>query len=189
MDFNVTITLRLESALQNLIERKVPDVKAPGVIKINGQTLRSEMAAAEFLGQSAAASALAPTPAKEEAVPEAAPAPAIEPNPEPIDPPAEEPKQTPAPAPAKDLKAIVREIIHKTRQRFEGENYLENPTSKEYQKYHKQVGNVLKQIAVTLGYEKPTAIDTPEMVDAFRARAEELEINGNGDIAAPKAPY
>lgn len=89
---------------------------------------------------------------------------------------------------ARDLGVEVREIMHRTRQRFEGENYKENTDSEHYKKYHRQLTAQFKQIASLLGYEKPSAIDTPEKVDSFAAQCDDLYIAEDGSIAT-KVPY
>lgn len=48
---------------------------------------------------------------------------------------------------------------------------------------------MFKQIAVTLGYEKPSLIDDPQKVDAFAAECDALIIDENGFIAPPPAPF
>ena len=48
------------------------------------------------------------------------------------------PEPAPAPTPAKELTAQdVRDAIHRTRQRFEGEDYAQNTDSEAYKKYHR----------------------------------------------------
>ena len=87
------------------------------------------------------------------------------------------------------LSEEVRDIIHRTRQRFEGEDYLENAGSEHYKAYHRQLTTRFKQIATRLGYnEKPTTIDTPEKVAEFAAQCDELYIGEDGKIAA-KTPF
>lgn len=87
------------------------------------------------------------------------------------------------------LSEEVRDIIHRTRQRFEGEDYLENAGSEHYKAYHRQLTARFKQIASLLGYnEKPTTIDTPEKVAEFAAQCDELYIGEDGKIAA-KTPF
>ena len=84
---------------------------------------------------------------------------------------------------------MIREIIHRTRQRFEGEDYKENTESETYKKYHRALTAQFKQIAITLGYEKPSYIDTPEKIEAFAAECDALIIDEKGFIAPPPAPY
>lgn len=89
----------------------------------------------------------------------------------------------------KTLGEMIREIMHRTRQRFEGEDYKENADSEAYKKYHRAMTSQFKQIAISLGYEKPSYIDTAEKVEAFAAECDALIIDENGFIAFPPAPY
>lgn len=93
------------------------------------------------------------------------------------------------PSDPKKMAEKIREIMHLTRQRFEGEDYKENTDSEAYKKYHKQLTSQFKQIAISLGYEKPSTIDTPEKVAAFRSECDALIIDEKGFIAPPPAPY
>ena len=83
---------------------------------------------------------------------------------------------------------MIREIMHRTRQRFEGEDYKENAESEAYKKYHRALTAQFKQIAITLGYEKPSYIDTPEGIAAFAAECDALIIDEKGFIAPPQHP-
>ena len=83
---------------------------------------------------------------------------------------------------------IIREIMHRTRQRFEGEDYKENTESETYKKYHRACTSMFKQIAITLGYEKPSLIDDPEKVGLFAAECDALIIDEKGFIASPQHP-
>lgn len=102
--------------------------------------------------------------------------------------PAEEAPAAPA-QPEKTKGEIIREIMHRTRQRFEGEDYLENTGSEAYKKYHRSLTSQFKQIAVTLGYEKPSLIDNDEKIEAFAKECDGLYINDEGLIATPAAPF
>ncbi len=79
--------------------------------------------------------------------------------------------------------------MHRTRQRFEGEDYKENTESEAYKKYHRALTSQFKQIAVTLGYEKPSHIDDPEKIKAFAAECDALSVDEKGLIIPPPAPY
>lgn len=83
---------------------------------------------------------------------------------------------------------MIREIMHRTRQRFEGEDYKENTNSEAYKKYHRALNAQFKQIAITLGYEKPSYIDNPEKIEAFAAECDALIIDEKGFIAPPQHP-
>lgn len=106
---------------------------------------------------------------------------------EPETPTAEQPK--PTPELSRNLGVEVREIIHRTRQRFEGEDYKENADSEGVKKYHRALKDIFILIAVSLGYEKPSAIDSPEKVDAFAEECANLYIDDDGFIKSPKAPF
>ena len=84
---------------------------------------------------------------------------------------------------------MIREIMHRTRQRFEGEDYKENAESEGYKKYHRAMTAQFKQIAIALGYDKPSYIDTPEKIEAFAAKCDALIIDEKGFIAPPLAPF
>lgn len=114
-----------------------------------------------------------------------------EPQPEPAQP-AAEPKpfaEAPVQQPEKDLtEEDIRAAMHRTRQRFEGEDYKENTDSEAYKKYHKQLTGMFKQIAAILGADKPSALPVEQRA-AFIAECDALIIDENGFIAPPPAPY
>lgn len=93
--------------------------------------------------------------------------------------------------PEKEKPAIeqIREIMERTRRRFMGEDYAENTGSEPYKKYHRPLTSQFRQIATVLGYEKPTKIDTPEMIARFAAECDALIIDENGLVSPPSAPY
>lgn len=90
--------------------------------------------------------------------------------------------------PEKTTGEIIREIMHRTRQRFEGEEYKENTGSEGYQKYHKQLTRMFKQISVALGADKPSML-TAEKAEAFAAECDALVIDEKGFIAPSPAPF
>ena len=62
--------------------------------------------------------------------------------------------------PAKQLtEEDIRTAIHVTRAKFEGSDYLNNTESEGYKKYHRQLTQQFKSIAISLGFEKPSLID------------------------------
>ena len=81
----------------------------------------------------------------------------------------------------------IREIMHRTRQRFEGEDYKNNP-GEAYKKYHKQLTSQFKQIAVILGADKPSTLPD-DKIEIFAAECDALIIGEDGDIPPPQAPY
>lgn len=101
---------------------------------------------------------------------------------------AETPQKVEATQSEKTTGEMIREIMHRTRQRIEGEDYKENAESEAYKKYHRQLTNQFKQIALILGYEKPSYIDVPEKVEAFSAECDALIIDEKGFIAPPQHP-
>lgn len=106
--------------------------------------------------------------------------------------PAAEPKpfaEAPRPATEISIGERIREIMHRTRQRFEGEDYKENTDSENYKKYHRALTSQFKQIAMQLGHEKPSYLDTAEKVDSFAEMCDALIIDEKGFIAPPPAPY
>lgn len=121
----------------------------------------------------------------------AAPVEAVEEAPE-TPQPAAEPKpfaEVPVQQPEKELtEEDIRAAMHRTRQRFEGEDYKENTGSEAYKKYHKQLTGKFKQIAVVLGADKPSALPADRRA-SFIAECDALIIDEKGFIAFPPAPY
>lgn len=105
--------------------------------------------------------------------------------------PADEPKpfaEVPAQQPEKELtEEDIRAAMHRTRQRFEGEDYKENTDSEAYKKYHKQLTGMFKQIAAVLGADKPSALPADRRA-SFIAECDALIIDDNGFIAPPQHP-
>lgn len=106
--------------------------------------------------------------------------------------PAPEPAPTPAsaPTPAKELTAQdVRDAIHRTRQRFEGEDYAQNTDSEAYKKYHRALKDIFKQSAMVLaGVTKPSLLP-PDKIADFIADCEAITLDENGNLTLPKAPF
>lgn len=104
---------------------------------------------------------------------------------------AEAPQTETAPA-AQPEKALteedIRAAMHRTRQRFEGEEYKENTDSEAYKKYHKALTGMFKQIAAMLGADKPSALPADKRA-AFIAECEALTTDENGLIVPPQAPF
>ena len=82
----------------------------------------------------------------------------------------------------------LRAAMHRTRQRFEGEDYLDHPESENYQKYHKALKSMFLQIAASLGSDKPSSLPADKRA-AFIAECEALVIDDSGRIAPPRAPF
>ena len=134
----------------------------------------------------------APTPT---ALPESAesdkPAPASDkptPAPEPVAP-APEPAPTPAPAQTKELTAEdVRDAIHRTRLRFEGD-YVNNRDTEEYNRYHGALNTLFKQSAMALAGVKKPSLLPPDKIADFIADCEGITMDENGDLIPAKAPF
>ena len=95
----------------------------------------------------------------------------------------------PAIQPEKELsEEDIRAAMHRTRQRFEGENYKDNPNSEPYKKHHKALTAQFKQIAAILGADKPSALPADKRA-AFIAECDALILDENGLVAPPPAPY
>lgn len=73
----------------------------------------------------------------------------------------------------------VRAAMHRTRQRIEGEDYRDNVTSEQYQKYHKPLTAQFKNIAALLGADKPSALPEDQRA-TFIKQCEELKIMEDG---------
>ena len=81
--------------------------------------------------------------------------------------------------------------MHRTRQRFEGENYKEHTDSPEYVKYHKALTAQFKNIAALLGSDRPTLLPSTisqEAAQSFIRQCDELIIDEDGSITT-KAPF
>lgn len=132
----------------------------------------------------------APTVAHPEPAESDKPAPASDkPTPAP-EPAAPAPEPAPTPAQAKELTAQdVRDAIHRTRQRFEGEDYAQNTDSEAYKKYHRALNDIFKQSAMVLaGVTKPSLLP-PDKIADFIADCEAITLDENGNLILPKAPF
>ncbi|MCM1022289.1 MAG: hypothetical protein NC403_08805 [Muribaculaceae bacterium] len=91
--------------------------------------------------------------------------------------------------PEKELtEEDIRAAMHRTRQRFEGEDYKDNPNSELYKKHHKALTAQFKQIAAILGADKPSALPADRRA-AFIAECDALIIDDKGQIAPPPTPF
>ncbi len=128
-----------------------------------------------------AATAEAPAPEVEAPAEEAAP-----------DPEPEAEAEAPAEAEPKELtEQDIRDAMHRTRQRIEGENYKDETDGELYKKYHRQLTSWFKNTAALLGSDKPSALITEKGQDEARQFIEEcdrLEVLEDGTIGI-KAPY
>lgn len=106
--------------------------------------------------------------------------------------PAENAGQAQEPAPEPENKADlteedVREAMHRTRTRIEGEGYKDNTEMEGRKKYHAQLTATFKQISALLGADKPSALPADQRA-SFIKQCDELEILENGSIGT-KCPY
>lgn len=80
----------------------------------------------------------------------------------------------------------IREAMHRTRQRIEGEDYKNNTDSDGYKKYHKQLTAQFKNIAALLGSDKPSTLPADKR-ESFIKQCDELIVE-NGEITT-LCPY
>ena len=173
------VTPELVALVNAVIDhRPMPTVEAP-----KPETSASEQpeaaAPAKKRGRKAA-TAEAPAPEVEAPAEEAAP----EPEPE-----AE--AEAPAEAEPKELtEQDIRDAMHRTRQRIEGENYKDETDGELYKKYHRQLTSWFKNTAALLGSDKPSALITEKGQDEARqfiAECDRLEVLEDGTIGIKEA--
>ena len=167
-------------ALVNAVigHRQMPTVEAPKPEPSASE--QPEAAAPAKKRGRKAATAEAPAPEVEAPAEEAAP----EPEPEAE---AEAEAEAPAEAEPKELtEQDIRDAMHRTRQRIEGENYKEETDSELYKKFHRQLTAQFKQIAAFLGADKPSALPLEQRASFIR-QCDELVVEG--DTITTKVPY
>ena len=179
MDLNVKITL--SDRLFQLLEDKLPTL-GHRVEKSVQKQLRAETSKEISVSVTASPSAAEESPVTVEVAPTPA-----------------DPAEVPAPAPAEAEDGIptdpkkraeyIRQIMHRARQRIEGENYKTNTTGERYLKYHKPMADTFIQLAMQYGASKPSAIDDPEKIKAFEAECEQIHLDKDGNIATGPAPF
>ena len=179
MDLNVKITL--SDRLFQLLEDKLPTL-GHRVEKSGQKQLRAETSKKISVSVTASPSAAEESPVTVEVAPTPA-----------------DPAEVPAPAPAEAEDGIptdpkkraeyLRQIMHRARQRIEGENYKTNTTGERYLKYHKPMADTFIQLAMQYGASKPSAIDDPEKIKAFEAECEQIHLDKDGNIATGPAPF
>ena len=99
---------------------------------------------------------------------------------------AETPK---ASEPAKQLtEEDIRTAIHVTRAKFEGSDYLNNTESEGYKKYHRQLTQQFKSIAISLGFEKPSLIDADHR-QQFVDECGQLKLSEDGKEIVTNIPF
>lgn len=189
-DFNVHIHVDLGVtpelvALVNAVigHRQMPTVEAPKP-EPSASEQPEAAAPAKKRGRKAAT---AEAPAPEVEAPEVeAPAEEAAPEPEP-----EAEAEAPAEAEPKELtEQDIRDAMHRTRQRIEGENYKDETDGELYKKYHRQLTSWFKNTAALLGSDKPSALITEKGQDEARQFIEEcdrLEVLEDGTIGIKEA--
>lgn len=165
-------------ALVNAVigHRQMPTVEAPKPEPSASE--QPEAAAPAKKRGRKAATAEAPAPEVEAPAEEAAPEPEAE-------------AEAPAEAEPKELtEQDIRDAMHRTRQRIEGENYKDETDGELYKKYHRQLTSWFKNTAALLGSDKPSALITEKGQDEARQFIEEcdrLEVLEDGTIGIKEA--
>jgi len=167
-------------ALVNAVigHRQMPTVEAPKPEPSASE--QPEAAAPAKKRGRKAATAEAPAPEVEAPAEEAAP----EPEPE-----AEAEAQAEA-EPKELTEQDIRDAMHRTRQRIEGENYKDETDGELYKKYHRQLTSWFKNTAALLGSDKPSDLITEKGQDEARQFIEEcdrLEVLEDGTIGIKEA--
>lgn len=122
----------------------------------------------------------AKTPKQEQAQEEK---PEVKPDEQPVKEPAAETKPE---GPKQYTEEDVREAMHRTRQRIEGQDYKEHTDSEAYKKYHRQLTATFKNIAALLGSDKPSTLPAEQRA-SFISQCDELQIMDDGTIGTPAA--
>lgn len=179
------VTPELVALVNAVIDhRPMPTVEAPKPEPSASE--QPEAVPAKKRGRKSA-TAEAPAPEVEATAEEAAPEAEAAPEPEP-----EAEAEAPAEAGPKELtEQDIRDAMHRTRQRIEGENYKDETDGELYKKYHRQLTSWFKNTAALLGSDKPSALITEKGRDEARKFIEEcdrLEVLEDGTIGI-KAPY
>lgn len=184
-DFSVHIhvDLGVTPELVALVNAVIGHRRMPTVEAQNPEPSASEQpeaaAPAKKRGRKAE-TAEAPAPEVEDPAEEAAPEP--EPEAEAEAPAEEEPKEL--------TEQDIRDAMHRTRQRIEGENYKDETDGELYKKYHRQLTSWFKNTAALLGSYKPSALITEKGQDEARqfiAECERLEVLEDGTIGIKEA--
>lgn len=171
----LTLTVTLSDRLFGLLEDKLPNlgrrVEKAITKELSAQARRESNISVDVIASQV-------NPAPEPAQPETPAAPVAETEKQ------ESPAPESIPSDPPKMAEKIREIMHRTRQRLEGEDYKENTTSDGYKKYHRQLNSKFKLIAVTLGFDKPSSINTQEKLAAFIDECDALIIGEDGNITS-----
>lgn len=100
------------------------------------------------------------------------------------------PQPAPSPQPvAKQYTEVdVRAAMDATRKRIEGADYKENTTGEGYKTYHRALTTWFKDIAASIGAEKPSALRDSESRRKFIETCDELYVAENGELTC-KIPF
>ncbi|MDO5395806.1 MAG: hypothetical protein Q4F07_07570 [Bacteroidales bacterium] len=160
---NLIVTITLEDRFYDLLEELLPAIG--GRVR---RSVKKEIAARVEEGAEVAVSIMQEPPQQQPQTPE-----------QPQD----------AAAEPRNYSMEAREIIHRTRQRIEGEDYLTNTKGEGYTKYHTALRDQFLFFAATLGVDKPGNINSPEMLDNFAQMCDDLYIADDGKLETRKAPF
>lgn len=175
MDLNLNVRITLSDQLFDLLEDKLPNLGRRVERRVES-ALTKEIGARVRRESNIEVQIQPAAPAGENAPAPEAPGQAAEPQPS---------AEAPVQQPEKELtEEDIRAAMHRTRQRFEGEDYKENTDSEAYKKYHKQLTGMFKQIAAVLGADKPSALPADRRA-SFIAECDALTIDDNGCIVPP----
>lgn len=96
----------------------------------------------------------------------------------------EKPAEAEAPKPAAETEPAqkeytevdVREAMDRTRKRIEGENYKEQTDSEDYQKWHRKLTAMFKEISARYGSDKPSTLPDCESRENFIRSCDTLAV-------------
>lgn len=96
----------------------------------------------------------------------------------------EKPAEAEAPKPADEPEPVqkeytevdVREAMDRTRKRIEGENYKEQTDSEDYQKWHRKLTAMFKEISARYGSDKPSTLPDSESREMFIRSCDTLAV-------------
>lgn len=91
---------------------------------------------------------------------------------------AEAPKQAAETEPVQKeyTEVDVREAMDRTRKRIEGENYKEQTDSEDYQKWHRKLTAMFKEISARYGSDKPSTLPDCESRENFIRSCDTLAV-------------
>lgn len=185
---NVHVELGVTPELVALVNAIIGHRQMPAVEAQAQEPQASEQPQAEAPAKKRGRKAATAEAPAEEAAPEvdAPEAPAEEAAPE-----AEQTEASESEGPKELTEQDIRDAMHRTRQRIEGENYKDETDGELYKKYHRQLTSWFKNTAALLGSDKPSALITEKGQDEARKFVDEcdrLEVLEDGTIGI-KAPY